>query len=192
MGAMRRQGHKRRKAFDTAAYAAYRKAQKEAWQRRMAGLVGLVMKAWRGDPEPLIDYFQHNGPFCLSEEDGEYLAWLLEEKLRRTPVAHRPRGSSTPTNKALRTAVYLLRRGKRVWCERHGRQRVSKKEPIVTNLAERALELVEQELPSKLRGKISVEDVRGFNKPIRSDEAEAFLSDVLPDAIWEMKKAALK
>jgi hypothetical protein len=184
--------HNRRKPFDTAAYAAYRKRQWEAWQRRMAGVPGLVMKAWRGDPQLLIDYFELSGPFHLSEEDGQWLAWLLEEKLRRTPVAHRPRGSSTPTNKALRAAVYLLRRGKRGWCERHRRQRVSKKAPIATSLAKRALELVEQELPSKLRGKIRVEDVRDFNKPIRSDEAEDFLFDVLPKAIWEMKKAARK
>ena len=176
--------HKRRNAFDTAAYAASLKRRQEKWQRRMAGFQGLIMKAAKGRREPLIDYFEHSGPFQLSEEDGLWLAWLLQTKLPR--AAHRPRGSSTPTNKALRAASYLLRHGKRVWCEKHGRQRVSNRAPIVTSLAKRALELVEQEYPS-LRGKLSVEDV------IKEREAVALLDETfLPEAIWEIKKVALK
>ena len=176
--------HKRRKAFDTADYAASLKRRQEEWQRRMAGFQGLIMKAARGNREPLIEYFQDNGPFQLSEEDGSWLAWLLETKLPR--AAHRPRGSSTPTNKALRTASYLLRHGKRVWCEKHGRQRVSNRAPIVTSLAKRAVELVEQEYRS-LRGKLRIEDV------IREREAVAFLDEgFLPEAIWEITKVALE
>ena len=73
-----------------------------------------------------------------------------------------------------------------MWCEKHGRQRVSNRAPIVTSLAKRALELVEQEYPS-LRGNLSVEDV------IKEREAVALLDETfLPEAIWEIKKVALK
>lgn len=119
--------HKRHKAFD---FAASSKVRNEAWQRRMAGFEGLVMTAAKGDPEPLIDYFERSGPFQLSEQDGVLLAWLLRSKLPR--AAHRPRGSFTPTNQALRRASYLLRFGKRVWCEarpRPGLQKGSDRQP---------------------------------------------------------------
>jgi hypothetical protein len=177
--------HNRRKTFDI---AAYRKRRKVDWQRRMAGFEGLIIKAVKGDREPLIDYFRYRGPFHLSEDDGELLAWLLERRLPR--AAHRPRGSSTPTNKALQAASYLFRRGKCVWCEKHGRHRVSDK-AIVGNLAKRALELVEQEIPS-IRGKITANAVRDFNKSIREDDAKGLLGDFLAEAMWEIKKAALK
>jgi hypothetical protein len=155
----------------------------------MSDFEWLVLKAARGHSEPLIDYFGHDGPFELSEKEGSWLAWLLELKLPRP--RHRPRGSSTPTNNALRSARHLLRRGKQVWCKKHGRQRVSKKDPIVSRLAKRALELVEQEIPS-IRGKISFEAVRDYDGSIRPDEVQASLEDFLPEAMWEIKLEALK
>lgn len=73
---------------------------------------------------------------------------------------------------------------------KHGHDRVSKKAPIAS-LAKRALELVEQEFPS-VRGKISVDAVRDFKGSIREDEVGGPFDDFLPEAIWEIKKVALK
>jgi hypothetical protein len=159
--------------------------RRRAWERRLASFEGLVIKAAKGDAEPLLEYFRHGGPYQLSEEDGRWLAWLLERKLPR--ARHRPRGSSTPTNLAHQNAAYLLRFGKRRWCRKHHRQRASKS--AIEKLAQRAVELVEQEFPS-VRGRLTAENVRSFAKPIREAEVFASLDDFLLLAQAEMADAA--
>jgi hypothetical protein len=164
----------------------------------MVGFKGLCIKAGKGDREPLIDYFLYGGIeskkagkpirfFHLSEEDGEWLAWLVE----KLPQAkHRPRGTSSPTNLALRAAVYLFRLGKREWCKKHGCDRVSPKtnKAIVDNLAKRALELVER--PNI--GKITADAVRIFKKPATEDDALEYFGAGIVAAVSIIKRAALK
>src|SRR5262245_29192059 len=125
---------------------------KKAWERRLAGFEGLVIRADKGDAQPLLEYFRHGGPYQLSEEDGAWLAWLLERKLPR--ARHRPRGSSTPTNIARQHAACLLWFGKLRWCFLHHRKRTSRS--VIKKLAQRAVELVEQEFPS-VQGKLTAE-----------------------------------
>src|SRR5262245_9346744 len=86
--------------------AATKERRRQAWQRRMAGVEGLVHKALRGNPDPLIAYIDGGGPLQLSENDRQWLAYLLEQKL---PRIGRPPGSLTPKNEAIRCASYLVR-----------------------------------------------------------------------------------
>jgi hypothetical protein len=174
----------RKPRFD---YAAYAERREKAWQRRMAGFVGLVIKADRGDPEPLIAYFQ-DGPRQLSEEDCSWLAWFLEKKLPRK--GGRPRGSLTPKNAALACASCLVRIGKNRWRQKHGRQRVPK--TAADRLIKRAIELVESEFPSA-RGQLSADAV-GDQSHLKEDysEAGAYVSEHLGDAIQEIIDLARK
>jgi hypothetical protein len=94
--------------------------RKRAWERKLAGFVGLVLKASEGKPDPLVDYFRDGGPRQLSEDDCEWLGWLLAEELPRNG---RPPGSLTPRNEAIQFAGYLVQTGKGAWCRKHGRDR---------------------------------------------------------------------
>ena len=156
------------------------------WQRRMAGFEGLVHKALRGNPDPLIAYFRNADSRQLSGDDCECLASLLEEKLPRNG---RPPGSRKPKNAAIACASYLVRHGKRRWRQKHGRQRVPK--AVVERLSERAIELVEAEIP-KARGKISAEAVIDESCLKRCEERWKFVAEYLDEAKREIIELALK
>jgi len=161
--------------------------RKQFLERRMAGVPGLVMKALRGNPDPLIAYFRNCDQRQLSGDDCESLASLLEEKLPRKNG--RPRGSVTPKNAATACASYLVRHGKRRWRLKHGRQRVPK--AVVERLSERAIELAEPEFPSA-RGKIRVAAVIDESCSKRCEEMGQFVAEYLDEAKWEIIELALK
>jgi len=147
----------------------------------MASFDGLVSKALRGNPDPLIAYIDGGGPLQLSEDDRHSLAYLLEQKL---PRIGRPPGSLTPKNEATRCASYLVRIGKRWWCRKHGRKRVP--EDILERLSNRAIELVEPEFPSA-RGKISTRAVIDESHLKRCEEmGEAEFLDEAKSEIIEL------
>ena len=144
----------RKTRFD---YAVIRESMNQAWQRRMAGFEGLVIRARRGDPEPLIEHLLDVGPLLLSAEERNALGWLLERKLPRKNG--RPRGSLSHKNTAIACACCLVRIGKAAWCRKHGRKRAPGPDKAPTKiLIERAIELVEAHF-SEARGRISADAV---------------------------------
>jgi hypothetical protein len=157
---------------------------KEAWRRRMAGFEGLVRKAIRGNPDPLIAYIDDDGTLLLSEDDRRSLAWLLHKKLSRIG---RPPGSVSPKNAAIACACCLVRIGKSVWRRKHGRQRVP--EAVTAPLIKRAIELMEAHFP-ETRGKISADAV-GANSHLKPDSEPAdYVAEYLDDAKREIIELA--
>jgi hypothetical protein len=174
----------RKPRFD---YAAYAERREKAWHRRMAGFEGLVFKAMRGDPQPLIEHLRDVGPLLLSVDDRNTLSWLLERKLPRK--TGRPPGSVSVKNAAIACACCLVRIGKSVWRREHGRQRVPK--AVTNHLIKRAIELMEAEFP-KARGKISADAV-GDESHLKPDtETGQYVSEYLGDAIREIIELAGK
>jgi hypothetical protein len=178
----------RKPRFD---YAAYAERREKAWQRRMAGFEGLVIKARRGDPEPLINHFRyHVGPLQLSEDDCEMLSELLERKLPRKNG--RPRGSVSHKAAAIACAGCLVRIGKAAWCRKHGRKRAPGPDKAPTKmLIERAIKLMEAHF-SAARGKISAHAVWDQSNLKKDSETGAHVSEHLDDAIQEIIDLARK
>jgi hypothetical protein len=170
--------------------ASQSKRSRQFHQQRMAGFEGLVIKAYEGDPEPLLAYFLHaGGPRLLSEESCCWLGIFLQEKLlpRRNG---RPRGSVTPKTTAIACAGYLVRIGKAEWCRKRGRKRASN--AATESLIKRAIELVEAKIP-EARGQISIHAVRNeANLGPRVDVLGSFVIDDLHEATWEIIELALK
>ena len=86
---------------------AYKPVSPEYYQKQRASFAGIVVRASRGDAEPLCKYFR-DGPRRLSADDCDALVWLIEQKLPRNG---RPRGSRNPKNATIACANYLLRVG---------------------------------------------------------------------------------
>lgn len=180
----------RKRAVD---HTAYRERVKTGWQRRLSGLHGLIYKAANGDPGPLIEHFEHGGPWQVSEDEGRALAWLLVGKLKRG--AHRPRGSLSPAPKnfAIACAFCLVRIGTRVWCRRHGYERAPTKGPNKApkqQLIECAIKWVQQEFP-QVPGKISVKEVDDFHEKLSMDVTE-YVNDFMFEAKQAIQKIALE
>src|SRR5262245_37697825 len=173
----------RKPGFD---YAAYTERRKEAMERRIAGFVGLVIKAKRCDQEPSIAYY-HDGTRQLSEEDCSLLAGFLEDSLPRKNG--RPRGSITYKNLAIACACCLVRIGKGVWRREHGSQRVPK--AVTNSLIKRAIELVELEFP-KAGGQISADAVGDKSNLKDESKTGAFVSEHLDDARRKIIELARK
>jgi len=174
----------------------YKESRKRAWERMMAGVLGLVMKAYRGHREPLIDYL--SGSPQLSVDDGGWLAWLIEEDGRRLepkkPRNGRPPGSVTPKTLATACASYLVRTGKASWRRKHDRKRAPTKGPKkapIESLIKRAIELVEAKIP-QARGKIDGDDVKSGSNLRPSAHAVDYVLDHLREANAEIIELALK
>ncbi len=177
---------RRKRDFD---YARGLKRRQQAWERRMAGLHGLIYQAAAGNPEPLRDHFEYGGPWQISEEDGQLLAWLFD-KLPRTGEAHRPRGSLKPKNLAIQAAAYLVRYGKRHWLAKHVNHKNASNKAANDALFNHAVEVMERDIP-EARGKFDVDDVKTFTKKPRKDVSD-YVDHELPEAKWEMKQIALR
>jgi hypothetical protein len=177
-------------------YAAVAERRRQAFERMMAGVPGLVIIAARGDREPLIDYL-NSGP-QLSEDDASCLArliekdgWLLEPK---KPRNGRPPGSVTPKTLATACASYLVRIAKRSWRKRHDCKRISTKGPNkapIESWIKYAIERVETKIP-QVRGKIDEDDVKSGSNCKSSVDAVEYVCDHLPEAKREIIELALK
>jgi hypothetical protein len=147
----------------------------EALRRYWEGFPGLVHKAMRGEPQPLIDYFEQGEPRQLSAEDCSTLAWLLSKKLSRP--AHRPRGSLKDRTVAIQAAKFLLREGKK-W---HRRQHVASNRTVEAELLEQAVLEVSREMPNV---RFTADDVKAFTAKPRQ-EVVAWVCEYLRDAFCE-------
>jgi hypothetical protein len=168
---------------------AYKPVSPEYYEQKRASFTGMVIRAARGDAEPLCKYFRR-GPRQLSADDCDALVWLIEQKVPRTG---RPRGSRNPKNEAIACANYLLRVGLDAWCKKHDRQRPSTKgpnQPPWEMLIKRAIEFAEQIVP-EMRGKIGEEAVRGFDETPTRAMVE-FGLEFMPKARSEMIQLAQK
>jgi hypothetical protein len=183
---------RRKRTFD---YAPIAERRKLGWQQRMAGFQGLVFKADRGNPDPLVDYCMSGDPRQLSGEDMASLGWLIENKLARKdrPLVEqkrngRPLGSLTPKNAAIGYAGNLVRVGKKWWCKQHGRTRAPgpNKAPV-DRLIKRAIELAEAEYP-QARGKITADDVHAASQL----EPDARLRECMPDYDPQVQREILE
>jgi hypothetical protein len=179
---------RRKRTFD---YAPIAERKKLVWQQRMAGFQGLVFKAYRGNPDPLIERLQSAESGELTQDDCEWLAWLIERKL---PRIGRPTGSVSPKTAATRCASCLVNIGKAAWRKKHGFKRAPTKGPRkapIELMAKRAIELMEVEFPGARR-QIRREDViTGANLEPRREVVE-YVADFLSDARREITDIALK
>ena len=155
--------------------------------RKVSEFETFITRASRGDPEPLCAYIRE-GDLPISRGDANWLAWLLERKLPRS--RGRPRGSLSSKNAAVQCASYLVRLGKRTWCEQHGKKIATKNTPV-DRLIKRAIELVVPHFAS-LGGKISEDEVRAsaYLKP--SYEVMECVGENFPEARKEIASEALK
>ena len=149
------------------------------------GFHALIIKAFHGDPEPLCAYLIY-GSQPITRKDAKNLAWLLDRKLPRR--RGRPRRSLSSKNCAVECASYLVRLGKRNWCELHGTKKATKNTPV-DRLIKRAIELVEPHFP-ELRSKIREHEVSAFKLKPHPDVV-AHVEEVFPEAKREIIKEAL-
>jgi hypothetical protein len=154
--------------------------------RKVSEFETFITRASRGDPEPLCEYLREGG-LPISRGDANWLAWLLERKLPRS--RGRPRGSLSSKNVAVQCASYLVRLGKRTWCEKHGKK-IATKNTAVDRLIKRAIELVVPHF--SLRSKINEDEVRALANLKPSYEVKQFVGEDFPEALEEIAFEALK
>jgi hypothetical protein len=156
--------------------------------RKLSEFETLIVRASHGDPGPLCEYLREGG-LPISRGDANWLAWLLDRKLPLPRGRGRPRGSLSCKNAAVQCASYLVRFGKRKWCEQHGKKIATKNTPV-DRLIKRAIELV---LPHfSLRSKINEDEVRALANLKPTYEVKQFVGENFPEALKEIAFEALK